>query len=107
MKTFQTMFIGSLLLSSLACDQNLELAGPDPGSKGASVLTRTPPDDLSLESSFSRGFGINNAGTIAGSVRNAEGTTVAFKLTNHDAWYSEEAVAPNGIPEIRFSINDR
>jgi hypothetical protein len=44
---------------------------------------------------------------LAGSVRNAEGTTVAFKLTNHDAWYSEEAVAPNGIPEIRFSINDR
>jgi len=107
MKTFQTLFVGSLLLSSLACDQNVELAGPEFRSKGASILTRTPPDDLSLESSFSRGFGINNSGALAGSVRNAEGTTVAFKLTNHDAWYSEEAVAPNGIPEIRFSINDR
>jgi probable HAF family extracellular repeat protein len=107
MKTFQTFFVGSLLLSSLACDQNLELAGPEPGTKNASVLTRAPENDLSLESDFSRGFGINNSGAMAGSVRNEEGTIVAFKMTGHNTWFSEEAVAPNGLPEIRFSINDR
>jgi probable HAF family extracellular repeat protein len=59
-----------------------------------------------LESGFSRGFEINNSGAIAGSLRNADGQTVAFSLKNNQLWMSEEAVRPNGLPEIKFSIND-
>jgi probable HAF family extracellular repeat protein len=57
-------------------------------------------------SNYSRGFGINNSGALTGSVRNADGKVVAFMLKNNGSWFSDEEVSSNGLPEIRFSIND-
>jgi probable HAF family extracellular repeat protein len=39
-------------------------------------------------------------------MRNSAGLTVAFTLKNNAAWFSQEAVIPNGQPEIKFCIND-
>lgn len=60
----------------------------------------------SLNSGTSRAFSINNSGAIAGSAVNDEGKTVAFALKNGNSWYSDEEVRPNGLPEIKFCIND-
>jgi probable HAF family extracellular repeat protein len=62
---------------------------------------------FTLDSEFSRGFGINNAGDVAGSMKDADGNTVAFQLSKGGLWNSDEAVMPNGLPEVRFAINDR
>jgi len=108
MKTFRVLTLCSMLLFTLACDQSTELVTPANGSFPSPVLLRSQPDDLLLlNPAFSRGMGINNSGALAGSTRNENGDVVAFKLTNHDLWLSDEIVAPNGMPEARFSINDR
>jgi probable HAF family extracellular repeat protein len=106
MKTFKLLFIGSTLLFTLSCDQNMDLARPR--SDMENTLTgRSQNDFPPLNPDFSRGLGINNAGAMVGSVRNSTGQVHAFKLTKHDEWLSDEEVSPNGLPEIRFSINDR
>lgn len=106
MKIFQFSAISLMLFTILACAKNTELALP--GSEVSLITGRTPQNDFPpLGTNFSRGLGINNAGAMTGSVRNAAGTVVAFKLTHHDVWYSDEEVSPNGLPEIRFCINDR
>jgi probable HAF family extracellular repeat protein len=84
-----------------ACDKTAELTVPD------SKTTYRSQDESLPVTNFSRGFGINNAGAMVGSVRNEEGNVVAFKLANNGLWLSDETVAPNGLPEIRFAINDR
>jgi len=107
MKTFQLLSLSSLLLFTLACEKNNEVVSPLPDLE-TNVMIRSPQDDFtSFGSEFARGLGINNSGALTGSTRNANGVVVAFKLTNHDLWMSDEEVAPNGPPEIRFSINDR
>jgi probable HAF family extracellular repeat protein len=60
-----------------------------------------------LEAEFSRGFDINNAGTIVGTVRQAGGETVAFALRPQGLWTSAEPVMPNDLPVVRMSINGR
>ena len=104
MKIFQVVFACSVLVSTVSCDQTNDLATPHPVS--ASVRSPEYQDPLPA-TNFSRGFGINNAGVLAGSVRNEDGTVVAFRMSNHDLWMSAEAVATNGLPEIKFAINDR
>lgn len=107
MKTIQLWIGGCMLLSIFSCDNATELAGPNPESVPA-LLLRSPQDDYPLlPSGFSRGFGINNAGTMVGSTLNEDGEVVVFKLTQNALLYSDETVAPNGMPEIRFAINDR
>lgn len=109
MKThsFQLLLCFSVLFGASSCDQDRGLATPPAGMPINLDQELPPHQGLSLESDFSRAFAINNSGAIAGSVRNAEGTIVAFKLRNNQTWYSGEEVAPNGAPEIRFAINDR
>ncbi len=106
MKTFQVLSIFSVLLFTLSCEKSTELVRPEPGSE-STITLRTQNDFPPLEPAFSRGLGINNAGAMVGSMRNAAGQVHAFKLTKHEVWASDEAVSPNGLPEIRFSINDR
>ena len=60
-----------------------------------------------LEPGPSRAFSINNSGVIAGSASNSDGRIVAFTLKNDKLGYSDEEVRPNGLPEIKFSNNDR
>lgn len=99
MKTHVLIFLASVLLFAISCEKGIEIASPELASRS---------DDFEpMGSDFSRGFGINNSGTMAGSVRNEAGTVVAFKLSNHGLWLSDEEVKPNGLPEVRFSINDR
>ena len=101
MKTFPFLITCSSALLVLACGQNTDLASP-------ALNWREPQNGLpTLESSFSRGFGINNAGALVGSARNEDGISVAFKITQNDIWFSDEEVAPNGLPEAKFSVNDR
>jgi probable HAF family extracellular repeat protein len=108
MKSVKFFSLFSLLLFTLSCNQGAELVLPENGSGISPILVRTPPDDTPLlNPAFSRGMGINNSGALVGSTRNEDGVVVAFKLTNHNLWLSDEVVAPNGLPEIRFSINDR
>ena len=99
-KSFHLAVIIVLLLISTSCKKNLtaEYAVAPAGTTEAALV--------SLGSGFSRAFGINNSGVITGSVRNTNGKVVAFMLKNNRRHYFSEEVSPNGIPEIRFAIND-
>ena len=106
MKTMFFFFICSFLLSTISCNQSTELNMSNPTNEFIhmrSPQTEFPP----LSPFFSRGLGINNAGVMTGSTRDANGKVKAFKLGNNSLWLSDEDVAPNGMPEIKFSINDR
>jgi probable HAF family extracellular repeat protein len=103
-KPILSILISSLLMLNFSCKKNLapleeEMKSSDESKSEANHLP-------ALESSFSRAFEINNAGEIVGSMRNPAGQAVAFTLKNNAAWFSEEAVSSNGLPEIHFSIND-
>jgi len=104
MKTFKLLLICNILLIAISCEKSIEL-GTEMGS--ALLIDERSPGFPSLDPGFSRGMGINNAGVMAGSTRKANGTVVTFKLSHHDLWLSDEEVKPNGLPEIRFTINDR
>lgn len=107
MKMFKFLSLSMMMLFALSCEKDV-LVSPDPGLQPAGIMVRSSQNDFPpLGQGFSRGMGINNSGAMAGSVRNSNGTVVAFKLTKHELWMSDEAVAPNGMPEIRFSINER
>lgn len=106
MKTFMLLLVSSTLLFTLSCDKNMDLVRPQSDSE-TSITGRSQNDFPPLDPDFSRGLGINNAGAMVGSVRNSTGQVHAFKLTKHAVWLSSEEVASNGMPEIRFSINDR
>ena len=106
-KFLQLLTFGGLLLLMTSCSKSTESIplGIEPAiSYNSKNLFAT---EASLpESNYSRGFGINNSGALVGSVRNTDGKVVAFMLRNTNSWYSEEEVSSNGLPEIRFSIND-
>lgn len=104
MKAFKLFFVCSVLLFSISCDKYTEL---DTLSDPNMNVEDRSPDYPSLDPGFSRGMGINNAGVLAGSTRDASGKVVAFRLSPNGLWLSDEEVKPNGLPEIRFSINDR
>lgn len=100
------IFIAVILLTG-SCKKSLEPADHESTQAFRDNTKRASANDLvSLESNFSRGFGINNSGALTGSVRNTNGKSYAFALRNNDLWFSSEEVSPNGLPEIRFSIND-
>lgn len=103
MKIFQIISVGIMLMMSLSCEKNTDVIEPDSALNPRSH-TNSP---LTLGSTFSRGFGLNNSGVVAGSVINADGVVVAFTLSHQGIWYSDEPVASNGLPVIRFSVNDR
>lgn len=86
---------------SIGPSNEMQVVKPTVLSKNLSETDAALP-----ESNFSRGFGINNSGVLAGSVRNTDGKVVAFMLKNNFSWFSDEEVSSNGLPEIRFSIND-
>jgi uncharacterized membrane protein len=104
--------ISVLLLSStmtlmFSCQKTIEPPGWQQETEPAGGFQKNSENVLSLPpTNFSRAFSINNSGAIAGSVRNAENKVVVFKLKNNSVWYSDEEVLPNGLPEIKFSIND-
>jgi len=96
------MLFSGILIMTFSCKKNDDFTAPrvpEPGSFSSKQF-------LGLETGPSRAFEINNSGAITGSVRNADGRFVAFLLNNNSSWFSEEEVRPNGLPEIKFSIND-
>ena len=96
-----------MMLLIISCKKSIEPFNPEPQSKFSDNSKKSTESEASFpETNFSRGFGINNSGAMAGSVRNDDGKVVAFLLKNNDTWLSDEEVSPNGLPEIRFSIND-
>src|SRR5690242_5101288 len=100
-KSFSLLLISSMALLVFSCRKSI-----DPVMQEGSNAGLSQKQYASLESNFSRAFDINNSGAIAGSFRNADGKTLAFVLKNNDLWYSAEEVRPNGLPEIKFCIND-
>ncbi|HEY3387828.1 MAG TPA: hypothetical protein VGK46_15045 [Saprospiraceae bacterium] len=103
MKRYSVLSVGIFALLFLSCDKNSDVVVLDSG-----ISNRTPPHaPNTLNSSFSRGFGINNFGVVTGCVRNGYGQIVAFALSHQGIWFSDETVAPEGIPTIRFSVNDK
>jgi len=106
-KSLHLLIISAAILLTASCKKNFEPVDPDAASEFSDNSRKSSQNELaSLESNFSRGFGINNSGTMTGSARNTNGKSVAFLLKNNDLWFSAEEVSPNGLPEIRFSIND-
>jgi len=106
-KSLQLWIFSAMILLTASCKKSLEPADLEPTQAFPRNAKKSSANELvSLESNFSRGFGINNSGTMTGSARNADGKSVAFSLKNNDLWFSVEEVSPNGLPEIRFSIND-
>jgi len=107
-KFLQLSATSGMLLLMLSCKKSTESFQPELRAESAGIYKKATESNTSLpETNFSRGFGINNSGDITGSVRNTDGKVVAFLLKNNSAWFSSEEVSPNGLPEIRFSINDR
>ena len=98
---FYLLLISGMVLPTFSCKKTMT-----PGIQESSPELASRKPIQSLESGFSRAFGINNSGAITGSVRNTEGKVVAFNLKNDSLWYSTSEVSPNGLPEIRFSINE-
>lgn len=108
MKKFQIISIGIMMMMSFSCENNSEVVLPQGGALQDKLETRSPSIPFNaLDSRFSRGFGLNNHGVVAGSVVESPGKIVAFTLSHHGAWFSDEPVAPDGLPVIRFAINDR
>ena len=106
-KIFKLLLICSTMLLVISCKKSIEPFSPESQSEFSDNSKKSAQSEASLpESNFSRGFGINNSGAMAGSVRNADGKVVAFLLKNNNSWFSDEEVSANGLPEIRFSIND-
>ncbi|HKC35716.1 MAG TPA: hypothetical protein VKB95_06625 [Chitinophagaceae bacterium] len=106
-KSFQLWIISAMILLTASCKKSIEPADLETVQGSSDNSKKSSENELaSLESNFSRGFGINNSGTMTGSARNSDGKSVAFVLKNNDLWFSSEEVSPNGLPEIRFSIND-
>jgi len=106
-KFLQLWIFGAMILLTASCKKSLEPADRESTKAFRDKTKKSSANELvSLESSFSRGFGINNSGAMTGSVRNTDGKSYAFSLKNNDLWFSSEEVSPNGLPEIRFSIND-
>src|SRR5258705_7712511 len=106
-KSLQFLIVSTMILLTASCKKSFESANPEAASGFSDNSRKSSQNELvSLESNFSRGFGINNSGALTGSARNADGKSVAFVLKNNDLWFSSEEVSPNGLPEIRFSIND-
>lgn len=96
-----------MMLLVISCKKSVESFDPEEQSKFSYNSKKSFESEVSFpETNFSRGFGINNSGAMAGSVRNADGRVVAFLLKNNNTWLSDEEVSSNGLPEIRFSIND-
>jgi len=107
-KSLQLWIISAMMLLTASCKKSIEPAGLEAIKEFSENSKKSSQNELaSIESNFSRGFGINNSGAMTGSARNADGKSVAFSLKNNDLWFSLEEVSPNGLPEIRFSINDR
>ncbi len=107
MKSHSLWLLGAITMTALSCQKATDIAGSGIDPDGSSVLTRTPPTDPLLDPDFSRGMSINNAGVIAGSTQNENGTVVAFRLGHQGLWLSGEPVSGNGLPEIKFALNDR
>jgi probable HAF family extracellular repeat protein len=101
-KSFLLLLISSIAVLTFSCKKNV-----DTEFKSSTDLNIPTAKSLaSLNSGFSRAFSINNSGAIAGSARNSEGKSVAFVLKNSSLWMSDEEVRPNGLPEIKFAINE-
>ncbi|HJW31395.1 MAG TPA: hypothetical protein VJ508_19335, partial [Saprospiraceae bacterium] len=108
MKKLTYYLISSFLLFVLACQNSTDWTSTELSSVPVPVAIRSPQNDFPpLSADFSRGLGINNAGALVGSAKNSSGQVVAFKLSNQGLWLSDEVVMPNGLPEARFSVNDR
>jgi len=106
-KSLQLWIISAMILLTASCKKSIEPADFETTQEFSEISKKSSTNELvSLESNFSRGFGINNSGAMTGSARNSDGKSVAFFLKNSDLWFSSEEVSPNGLPEIRFSIND-
>jgi len=106
-RSFQLWIISAMILLTASCKKNLEPVNFETAQEFSDNAKKSSQNELvSLESNFSRGFGINNSGAMTGSARNSDGKSYAFLLKNNDLWFSTEEVSPNGLPEIRFSIND-
>ena len=106
-KALQLWIISVMIIVTLSCKKSIGPVDPEIAPVFSDNSRKSSQNELaSLESNFSRGFGINNSGAMTGSARNAEGKSVAFLLKNDNVWFSSEEVSPNGLPEIRFSIND-
>ena len=106
-KIFELSMMCSMMLIVMSCKKNIEPISIGLQSEFPGYSKKSFENEASLpESNFSRGFGINNSGAMTGSVRNADGKVVAFAVKNNSTWFSNEEVSPNGLPEIRFSIND-
>lgn len=102
---FQLSLLCCLAFLTFSCQKSIEITS----SKNSETFSKKFIEHLASlpESNYSRAFGINNSGAITGAVRNSEGKVVAFVLKNNNLWMSAEEVASNGLPEIKFSINDR
>ena len=106
-KIFKLPLICSMMLLVISCKKSIEPFSPESQSEFSDNSKKSSESEASFpESNFSRGFGINNSGAMTGSVRNADGKVVAFLLKNNNSWFSDEEVSANGLPEIRFSINE-
>ncbi len=106
-KSLQLLVISGLMLLVISCKKDVESFDINAEPVSARNADKSAQKELpSLESNCSRGFGINNSGAVTGSLRNADGKVVAFLVRNNSTWFSPEEVSSNGLPEIRFSIND-
>src|SRR6185436_963933 len=106
-KSLHLWIISAMILLTASCKKSLEPVDLETTQAFPNNTKKSSANELaSLKSNFSRGFGINNSGAMTGSTRNADGKSVAFLLKNNDLWFSSEEVSSNGLPEIRFSIND-
>ena len=102
-KLSQLLLMSLIIVLIFSCKKTIEQPFSQEKAKA------TPSSELqsaSLESGPSRAFSINNSGAIVGSATNPDGKIVAFGLKNDDLWYSAEEVKPNGLPEIKFCINE-
>ena len=101
-KLSQLLLVSCMFLTLFSCKKSIE-----PVIAEKSKATAFSENQIaSLEPGASRAFSINNSGAITGSATNPDGKIVAFGLKNDDLWYSAEEVKPNGLPEIKFCINE-
>lgn len=103
--SFHLLLISGLLLTTFSCKKNTDVTFSHESDSSPSLVSSSR-QLASLGSSFSRAFSINNAGAITGSARSGNGNVEAFMIKNAQSWFSDEDVRPNGLPEIKFCIND-